>query len=150
MLEGPHESTQHGMTPRHQAVERSSSHRQLRGRRNQFSTSDVNTAARRASHSVATWTVIESGRPVSWASRSRWSSQPRPLRGMDPNQIPHLFRVVMGKMMQAGLTINPRKMQLASPRISLLGFVVDGGGGGPPCWMGGSLQMVVAATPPPG
>ncbi|XP_064485115.1 uncharacterized protein LOC135397436 [Ornithodoros turicata] len=30
-------------------------------------------------------------------------------------------------MKQAGLTINPRKVQLAPPRISLLGYMVDGG-----------------------
>lgn len=44
--------------------------------------------------SAATWTVVHSGRPVSWASRSRWSSQPRPLRGMDPASVPPPFRGV--------------------------------------------------------
>ncbi|XP_064467879.1 uncharacterized protein LOC135378719 [Ornithodoros turicata] len=35
--------------------------------------------------------------------------------------------IVLARMNEAGITINPRKVQLASSRISLLGFVVDRG-----------------------
>lgn len=31
-------------------------------------------------------------RPVAWVSRSKWSSQPRPLRGMDLQLVPPPFR----------------------------------------------------------
>ncbi|XP_064481212.1 uncharacterized protein LOC135394412 [Ornithodoros turicata] len=44
--------------------------------------------------SVATWTIVHSGQPVPWASRSRWASQPRPLRGADPSSVPQPFRGV--------------------------------------------------------
>lgn len=44
------------------------------------------------SRSIATWTVVSGGFPVSWASRSKWSAQPRPLRGADPDQVPPPFR----------------------------------------------------------
>ncbi|XP_064467902.1 uncharacterized protein LOC135378746 [Ornithodoros turicata] len=50
-------------------------------------------------HSVATWTVVSHGQPVSWASRTRWAHQPRPLRGDDPTQTPAPFR---------GLTLTDR------------------------------------------
>ncbi|XP_064487742.1 uncharacterized protein LOC135399934 [Ornithodoros turicata] len=42
--------------------------------------------------SVATWTVIAGDRRVSWASPSRWTSQPRPLRTDDPAKVPQPFR----------------------------------------------------------
>ncbi|XP_064468190.1 uncharacterized protein LOC135378938 [Ornithodoros turicata] len=58
--------------------------------------------------SIATWTVVALNRPVSWASRTRWSSQPRPLRGMDPSQVPPPFR---------GLTLEDRHP--ADPPIAL-------------------------------
>ncbi|XP_064472385.1 uncharacterized protein LOC135386399 [Ornithodoros turicata] len=38
--------------------------------------------------SVATWTVVAGERPVSWASRSRWTSQPRLLRTDHPAKVP--------------------------------------------------------------
>ncbi|XP_064488330.1 uncharacterized protein K02A2.6-like [Ornithodoros turicata] len=42
-------------------------------------------------HSVATWTIIHNGQPVTWASRSRWNNQPRPLRGDDLARTPAPF-----------------------------------------------------------
>lgn len=44
--------------------------------------------------SVATWTIVHAGQPVAWASRSRWASQPRPLRGADSASVPPPFRGV--------------------------------------------------------
>ncbi|XP_064467809.1 uncharacterized protein LOC135378652 [Ornithodoros turicata] len=37
------------------------------------------------------------------------------------------LKVVFGRMQAAGLTVNPRKMQLATNRIDLLGFTVESG-----------------------
>lgn len=37
------------------------------------------------------------------------------------------LRVVLGRLQAAGLTVNPRKMQLACGRIDLLGFTVEAG-----------------------
>ncbi|XP_064459039.1 uncharacterized protein LOC135369375 [Ornithodoros turicata] len=37
------------------------------------------------------------------------------------------LKVVLGRMQAAGLTVNPRKMQLATNRIDLLGFTVESG-----------------------
>ncbi|XP_064462380.1 uncharacterized protein LOC135372914 [Ornithodoros turicata] len=51
--------------------------------------------------SVATWTVVSERRPVSWASRTRWSAQPRPLRTDDPTKAPLPFR---------GLTLTDRPL----------------------------------------
>lgn len=39
----------------------------------------------------------------------------------------HYLNIVLSRMKQAGLTINQRKVQLASPRIRLLGYMVDRG-----------------------
>lgn len=49
-------------------------------------------SARPRHRTVATWTIVSSGQPVPWASRSRWASQPRPLRGADPSSVPPPFR----------------------------------------------------------
>ncbi|XP_064465270.1 uncharacterized protein LOC135376713 [Ornithodoros turicata] len=49
----------------------------------------TSTATRR---SVATWTVVSDGGPIAWASRSRWTAQPRPLRSDDPTRAPPPFR----------------------------------------------------------
>lgn len=57
---------------------------------------------------VATWTVISDGHPVSWASRSRWTSQPRPRRGTDPLKVPAPF---------TGLTLEERHP--ADPTVAL-------------------------------
>ncbi|XP_064485451.1 uncharacterized protein LOC135397836 [Ornithodoros turicata] len=43
-------------------------------------------------HSVATWTVVSHDMPVSWASRSRWTAQPRPLHGDDLSRTSAPFR----------------------------------------------------------
>ena len=37
------------------------------------------------------------------------------------------LEIILGRMSKAGLTINPKKVQLAASRVNLLGFIVDEG-----------------------
>lgn len=59
----------------------------------------VRTAPPRPTRCIATWTVVAGGYPVSWASRSRWAAQHRPLRGTDLARVPAPF---------SGLTLQER------------------------------------------
>ncbi|XP_064477719.1 uncharacterized protein LOC135391395 [Ornithodoros turicata] len=69
-------------------VEREYSHTTMQQHRGQWRTMESRASPGRSASapalvgtlvSVATWTIIHNGQPVSWASRSRWNNQPRPL-----------------------------------------------------------------------